>query len=91
MSADAFRKYLHQLPEELLQQVSEDYAWLSQLKFPGATGAEFTWRKECSRAEIARRKWLRILLRGGNLQVVDHAYDMRRSAGDRFDFRAGGV
>lgn len=55
MSPDGFSEYLRELPEELLEHVSEDYLWLARLGFPGNFGEEFLRRRECCRAECLRR------------------------------------
>ena len=55
MRGAGFRQYLEELPEVLLQQVSEDYLWLAGLQFRGAPATEFTHRWECCRAEWERR------------------------------------
>ena len=55
MPADAFREYLAALPEDLLEQVSEDYVWLARRGFRGKPAVEFERRRECSRAECVRR------------------------------------
>ena len=52
---EGFREYLEELPDELLEQVSEDYVWLSRLRFRGKSGLEFERRREWCRAECARR------------------------------------
>ena len=55
MAADGFRDYLQTLPEDLLENVSEDYVWLARLGFDGNPGAEFLRRRECCREECLRR------------------------------------
>ena len=59
MGRDAFatfRGYLEALPDDLLESVTEDYVWLAGLvfeEFPRHT--DFRGRRECCRAECARR------------------------------------
>jgi hypothetical protein len=55
MPADGFREYLRDLPDELLEHVSEDYVWLARLGFRGNSGEEFLRRRESCRAECLRR------------------------------------
>lgn len=50
-----FRGYLRSLPYDLLENVTEDYVWLSGLAFQGGPGAEFLRRRECCREECVRR------------------------------------
>jgi hypothetical protein len=51
-----FRDYLHSLPDELLESVTEDYSWLASLAFhDGARSAEFRRRRQWCREECARR------------------------------------
>jgi hypothetical protein len=52
---DTFRSYLRSLPEELLENVTEDYVWLSGLTLDGAHLTDFRGRRECCREECARR------------------------------------
>jgi len=54
MGAHGFGDYLQSLPEELLEQVSEDYIWLACLRFPEKRTAEFVRRREWCRAECLR-------------------------------------
>ena len=51
----AFRDYLTSLPEELLENVTEDYVWLSRLGFGARQSTEFNNRRECCREECRRR------------------------------------
>jgi len=53
--AASFGEYLESLPEELLENVSEDYLWLAASGFRGQLGREFERRKECCRQECLRR------------------------------------
>ena len=59
MGRDAFAtfcEHLDALPDDLLESVTEDYVWLAELGFeeaPRHTG--FRQRRECCRAECARR------------------------------------
>ena len=50
-----FRGYLRSLPCDLLESVTEDYVWLSGLKFDEPRAADFRNRRECCREECARR------------------------------------
>jgi hypothetical protein len=50
-----FRDYLRSLPDELLESVTEDYVWLSDLDFEGEPAAEFRRRRECCREECLHR------------------------------------
>jgi hypothetical protein len=51
-----FRDYLQTLPDELLESVSEDYAWLASLAFhDGARSADFRRRREWCQEECVRR------------------------------------
>lgn len=52
-----FRGYLESLPDELLENVAEDYIWLASLDFreEDGRGAEFRRRRECCREECSRR------------------------------------
>jgi hypothetical protein len=52
---DPFREYLESLPDELLQCVAEDYAWLEWFFRQEPQGAEFRRRSECCRDECVRR------------------------------------
>ena len=55
----AFRDYLQSLPDELLESVAEDYAWLASLAFhDGARSADFQRRRDWCREECARRSVL---------------------------------
>lgn len=52
----AFREYLQALPDDLLESVTEDYVWLSGLRFEYADrNVEFVGRRECCREECNRR------------------------------------
>jgi len=55
-----FRDYLRSLPDELLESVSEDYMWLSDLDFKDEPAAEFRRRRDCCREECLRRGTPRI-------------------------------
>jgi hypothetical protein len=50
-----FRGYLSSLSDELLESVTEDYVWLSGLKFGNHRSADFFNRRECCREECVRR------------------------------------
>ena len=50
-----FRDYLRSLPDELLENVSEDYVWLSGLGFESEPATQFRIRRECCREECVRR------------------------------------
>ena len=50
-----FRSYLQSLPDDLLENVTEDYVWLSGLAFENARRSEFNNRRECCRQECVRR------------------------------------
>jgi hypothetical protein len=51
-----FRDYLQSLPDELLESVAEDYAWLASLAFhDGSRSADFERRREWCREECLRR------------------------------------
>ena len=52
---DGFSAYLQSLPEDLLENVSEDYVWLSGQDFESAPRQEFCRRRECCREECVRR------------------------------------
>jgi hypothetical protein len=59
MGRDAFatfRGYLEALPDDLLESVTEDYVWLAELVFEESPRhTDFRGRRECCRAECARR------------------------------------
>jgi hypothetical protein len=59
MEGDAlatFRGYLQSLPDDLLESVTEDYVWLAGLVFQESPRhTDFHRRRECCRAECARR------------------------------------
>jgi len=59
MGRDAFatfRGYLEALPDDLLESVTEDYVWLAELVFEDSPWhTDFRGRRECCRAECARR------------------------------------
>lgn len=50
-----FRGYLSSLPDDQLESVTEDYVWLSSLKFRPQRSLEFRNRRECCREECLRR------------------------------------
>ena len=51
-----FREYLESLPDDLLESVTEDYVWLAELGFEESQAhTDFRGRRECCRAECARR------------------------------------
>ena len=50
-----FRGYLSSLSDDLLESVTEDYVWLSGLKFGSRRSADFLGRRECCREECVRR------------------------------------
>lgn len=50
-----FRGYLRSLPCDLLESVTEDYVWLSGLKFAACRHSDFLNRRECCREECVRR------------------------------------
>jgi hypothetical protein len=53
---ETFRDYLQSLPEELLENVTEDYVWLAGLTLePGRHASDFRERRECCRQECVRR------------------------------------
>jgi hypothetical protein len=58
---DTFRGYLEEIPDELLELVTEDYVWLAGSLFPQSLfpqapqGIEFRRRRECCREECSRR------------------------------------
>lgn len=53
---ETFRNYLQSLPEDLLENVTEDYVWLSGLTLHReAHGTDFIRRRECCREECERR------------------------------------
>jgi hypothetical protein len=53
---DTFRDYLQSLPEDLLESVTEDYVWLAGLTLDcDGHSTDFVERRECCRAECARR------------------------------------
>ena len=55
-SLETFRKYLQTIPEELLENVTEDYVWLAGLTLErGGHAPDFRLRRECCREECARR------------------------------------
>ena len=51
----SFRDYLESLPDDLLENVTEDYVWLAGLGFEEQSDAEFRRRRECCREECLRR------------------------------------
>ena len=51
---ETFRDYLQSLPEELLENVTEDYVWLAGLTLDRSSH-DFLRRRECCREECARR------------------------------------
>jgi hypothetical protein len=59
MGRDAFAifcEYLEGLPDDLLESVTEDYVWLAELAFEESPRhTDFRGRRECCRAECARR------------------------------------
>jgi hypothetical protein len=59
MGRDAFAtfcEYLEALPDDLLESVTEDYVWLADVVFEESQGhTDFRGRRECCRAECARR------------------------------------
>ena len=55
-SLQTFREYLQALPEELLENVTEDYVWLSGLPLDrGCQPPDYIQRRECCREECCRR------------------------------------
>ena len=55
-SLQVFREYLQALPEELLENVTEDYVWLSGLAPErGVHPSDYRQRRECCREECCRR------------------------------------
>jgi hypothetical protein len=54
-TSERFREYLREVPDELLESVSQDYVWLSTLGFESAIAAEFRMRRDCCRDECLRR------------------------------------
>ena len=57
---DAFREYLRNIEDELLEAVAADYIWLAAQGLDEEPNARYQWRRLACREECGRRRKLRI-------------------------------
>ena len=57
---ESFKDYLRNIEDELLEQVTADYIWLSAQYEEDEQDKRFNWRRTACREECGRRRKLRI-------------------------------